>query len=408
MSIRKREWTTAGGEQREAWIVDYADQQGVRRLKTFKKKKYADAFAATATVEIAAGTHTPPSQSPTVAEAGGLWIKTCKSNELEPTTLDGYLQHLTLHIEPLLGRIKLAELSVPSVRAFEDALKAKGCSQSLIRKVRVSLGSILGDAQERGLVARNVVRELRSRRKRGKEKRADGRQKGKLRIGVDIPSPAEIKALIEATEEGQFQVLFLLGIFTGLRASELRGLRWQDIDLKKRELHVVQRANIHGDIGSPKSEAGHRTVPITPRLAAALTKWKLASKKNELDLVFSTRSGAVLDHANLMQRAWWPLQLKAGVTVPVLDAKGRPQRDEVDRPMVEAKYSGLHCWRHFYASWCINRDADGGLELPAKVVQERLGHSSINITMDIYGHLFPSGDDSAKLAEAENRLWGQG
>ena len=62
-----------------------------------------------------------------------------------------------------------------------------------------------------------------------------------------------------------------------------------------------------------------------------------------------------------------------------------------------AKYTGLHALRHFYASWCINRRADGGLELPAKVVQERLGHSSIMMTMDVYGHLFPRGDDSAEL-----------
>ena len=60
--------------------------------------------------------------------------------------------------------------------------------------------------------------------------------------------------------------------------------------------------------------------------------------------------------------------------------------------------------RHFYASWCINRRADGGLELPAKVVQERLGHSSITMTMDVYGHLFPRGDNSAELAAAERSL----
>jgi len=74
--------------------------------------------------------------------------------------------------------------------------------------------------------------------------------------------------------------------------------------------------------------------------------------------------------------------------------------DEAGRP----KYGGLHALRHFYASWCINRKADGGLELPAKVVQERLGHSSILMTMDTYGHLFPRGDDGAELANAERAL----
>src|SRR6478672_3424902 len=72
----------------------------------------------------------------------------------------------------------------------------------------------------------------------------------------------------------------------------------------------------------------------------------------------------------------------------------------------QAKYSGLHALRHFYASWCINRKDDGGLELPAKIVQARLGHASIVMTMDTYGHLFPSQDDGAELASAERTLLG--
>ena len=69
-----------------------------------------------------------------------------------------------------------------------------------------------------------------------------------------------------------------------------------------------------------------------------------------------------------------------------------------------AKYQGIHALRHFYASWLINRKADGGLELPIKVVQQRLGHSSILMTSDVYGHLFPRSDDGAEMAEAERRL----
>jgi integrase len=69
------------------------------------------------------------------------------------------------------------------------------------------------------------------------------------------------------------------------------------------------------------------------------------------------------------------------------------------------KYTGLHALRHFYASWCINRRADGGLELPPKTVQARLGHASIVMTLDRYGHLFPSKDDGAELAEAERAVF---
>ena len=64
----------------------------------------------------------------------------------------------------------------------------------------------------------------------------------------------------------------------------------------------------------------------------------------------------------------------------------------------------MHALRHFFVSWCINRRVDGGLELPLKVVQARMGHSTIAMTADVYGHLFPRGDDSAELAAAEKFL----
>jgi integrase len=408
MSVRKRLWKSgADGATKEAWIVDYSDQHGKRHLKTFARKKEADAFATTAKVEVRFGTHTADSASLTVAEAGKLWLATSETNKLERTTLDQYRQHLDLHIVPYLGRMKLSQLSAPLVRAFEDKLShgtpAPGSdagskrSPAMVRRIRASLGSILADAQERGLVARNVVRELRSGRRRGTERRAERRQKGKLQVGVDIPSPAEIAAIID-TVQGRWRPFVLTAIFTGLRASELRGLTWSDVDLKRHELHVTQRADRYQSIDVPKSEAGHRTVPITPKLAAALMEWKLACPKGELGLVFPGDHGRVAWHSNIIHRVWIPLQIAAGVTEQI-------GRDQEGRPILRAKYTGLHALRHFYASWCINREVDGGLGLPPKVVQERLGHSSITITLDTYGHLFPRGDDTAKLSEAEGRLW---
>jgi integrase len=408
MSVRKRTWKSgADGVEKTAWIVDYADQNGTRRLKTFAKKKLADAFANNAKMEIRHGTHTADSASITVAEAGELWIATAEKNRLERTTMDSYRQHLELHIRPYLGRVKLSQLSAPMVREFEDKLShgtpptgsdtASPRSPAMVRRVRTSLGSILADAQERGLVARNVVRELRTARRRGTERRAERRQKGKLKVGVHIPSPAEIKSIIDAAQ-GRWRPFVLTAIFTGLRASELRGLRWADIDLKQHELHVTQRADRYQTIDVPKSEAGHRKVPITPRLAAVLMEWKLACPKGELGLVFPNGDGHVEWHSNIVNRVWIPLQVAAGVTEQV-------GRDQEGRPVLRAKYTGLHALRHFYASWCINRDVDGGLQLPPKVVQERLGHSSITVTLDTYGHLFPRGDDTAKILEAERRLW---
>jgi integrase len=395
MSVRRRKWKTRNGEDKEAWVVDYTDQDGDRHIRTFGRKKDADAYAATVTVNVAHGVHTPDSKSVTVAEAGRRWIETGENAGLERSTLEQYQQHLTFHILPYLGKLKLSQLTAPMVREFEDKLlggkpapgeqKAAKRSPAMAKKILGSLGSLLADAQERGLVAQNVVRSLRGRRRRGKERSAEKRAKGKLKVGVDIPTVGEIKAIMAHVH---WRPLLLTAIFTGLRASELRGLRWSDVDLKKEEIQVRQRADRWNKIGPPKSHSGERTVPLLPMVANALRQWKLVCPRGELDLVFPNGSGNIESHANIVNRALIPVQIAAGVT----DKHGN------------AKYSGLHALRHFYASWCINRRADGGLELPAKLVQARLGHSSIMMTLDRYGHLFPSNDSGSELAEAERML----
>ena len=138
-----------------------------------------------------------------------------------------------------------------------------------------------------------------------------------------------------------------------------------------------QRADRYAAIGRPKSAAGERVIPMPPRLVSALREWKLACPNGELGLAFpDAKGGDAAAAAGNMERAG-----------------------------LAAKY-GWHSLRHFYASWCINRKVDGGLELPLKVVQARLGHSSISVTADVYGHLFPRGDDGAELEVAETALLG--
>jgi integrase len=381
MSVRKRSWKTPKGEGKEAWVVDYVDQHGDRHIKTFARKKDADAHHAVVAVDVRAGIHTAERASITIAEAGALWLKTAEAAKLERSTLAQYQVHLNRHIVPLIGRMRLTQLTVPAARAFEDRLRADR-SATMTRYILRSLGAILTDAQERGLVAQNVVHSLRRRRRRGQD--TDKRQKRRLKVGVDIPSPDEIRAIITEVG-GRWRPLLLTAIFTGLRASELRGLRWADVELKRSELHVSQRADRYRVIGRPKSEAGERTIPLLPIVVNALREWKLVCPKGPLDLVFPNRHGEIADYLNIVRCGLIPVQVAAGVT-----GKGK-----------RAKYTGLHALRHFYASWCINRRVDGGLELPLKVVQSRLGHASIQMTADRYGHLFPRGDDGAELAAAE-------
>lgn len=408
MSVRKRAWTDRYGVLKESWVVDYFDQHRKRRLKTFQRKKDADAFALTAGTEIRDGVHVADAESATVQQAGDLWVATAESTGLERTTITEYKAHVRLHIAPTLGSVLLSRLSPPTLRSFEDRLRDEGRSPAMVRKVMVSLSMLLADAQERGLVARNVLRDIGRRRTKRTER--DRRLKGRLKIGEDIPTRAEIKAIAEAAE-GRLRPLIITAIFTGLRASELRGLRWADVDFRARDIHVRQRADRFNRIGRPKSLAGERSVPMAPIVANTLKEWKLACPKRdtgkkdgdgkavkELHLAFPNGAGKVESLRNIIRRQLAPCELKAGVAIDT------GTKDDDGKPIMRPKYPGLHAFRHFYASWCINRKQDGGLELPAKVVQERLGHSTIAMTLDVYGHLFPRGDDAEELALAERLL----
>jgi integrase len=401
MSVRKREWITRKGERREKWILDYA-VNGSRHIETFERKKDADAREAEVTVNIGKGVHIAPSRTPTVREAGELWLGSC--THIERATAVTYRQHLHLHIYPYLAQHRLAHLTPPVIRQFEDDLRSgkkapyppaetpherfrQKRSSAMSKKVITTLGNMLADMQERGLVAMNAVHSLKKGRGRGKEQQAERRQRGKLKIGVDIPSPKEITAIIAHLSD-RWHPIIMTAIFTGLRASELRGLRWKSVDLKNAKLHVTERADRFLQLGQPKSVAGERTVPMPAPLVDVLRQHQLKTKFGAKDdFVFATDEGHAQHYANILHRGLEPAQIAA----KVLDDKGKP------------KYS-LHHLRHFFCSWCMNREKDGGLGLPLKMVQERMGHSSIAVTANVYGHLFPSDDDGAELKKAAQRL----
>lgn len=388
MSVRKREWTTDKGEAKSAWVVDYTDGNGKRRLKTFKLKKQADAFSATASVEVREGVHVADSASVTVEKAGALWVASGENAGLERSTVNQRKSHLEHHIIPLIGQTLLSRLTVPAVRDFEDTMRSEGRSPAMIKKVLTSLGSILADANERGLAMRNPVRDIKSSRK-GRDRRQEKRQKGKLEVGVDIPTREEIRAFVAALTD-HWRPLLITAVFTGMRSSELRGLRWQDVNFKGQEIRVNQRADQYKEIGPTKSEAGVRSIPVPPIVLNALKEHKLRQAAG-LTLVFANPDGEPRSHANIVAKGLKPSMIRAGITVSAGES-------------LEAKYTGMHALRHFYASWLINRKEDGGLGLPVKMVQERMGHASIVMTMDTYGHLFPRSDDGTELAQAANSL----
>src|SRR6516165_10427713 len=130
-SIRKRKF----GTDKEAWIVDYRDQHGKRHLKTFPTKKAAEAWKVNALHEVQQGIHTAASVSKTIEEAWRLWMADCQANNLEFGTVRQRRQHLTHHVVPFIGRLRLADLTTPMVYDFDSKLRNDGRSRcSLISK----------------------------------------------------------------------------------------------------------------------------------------------------------------------------------------------------------------------------------------------------------------------------------
>jgi integrase len=362
MAIRKRRWKSHGVE-RSAWVVDYTDSSGMRRLKTFDTKKAADAWSVTAHHEIQQGTHTPARISVTVREAYERWIKNCEAEGLEYGTMRQRRQHLRLHIDPFLGGERLSTLTMPRVYQFDAELRDNGRSIAMRRKVMTNLKTAISFAQSRGLVAQNVAR--------GVKIKADTRTEttGPLREGVDFPSKAELKAMIE-TATGRWRPFIITAVFTGMRASELRGLPWANVDLENGIIHVRQRADAWRRIGPPKSKAGARDIPLTPMVANALRQWRAKCPDGELDLVFPNTLGNVEGLQNIWERFFKPLQLACAISRAGKDGKAEP------------KY-GMHALRHAAASLFI-----AYLGWTPKRVQTVMGHSSIRMTYDLYGHLF--------------------
>ncbi|WP_240334259.1 tyrosine-type recombinase/integrase [Sphingobium estronivorans] len=371
-------------------MVDYKDASGKRRAKSFARKKDADMWATTAAYQVQQGTHTPDSQSITISKAADLWLKRGERENLEASTLAAYGQHVRLHILPLCGDRKLSQITRPMAEGWRDELMEK-LSRPMAARVLRSLSAIVSEAQGRGHVAQNVVAGVKMRRAK--------REKPK----VVIPTKAELKAVLEAASaatEPMAHPLALLLIFAGLRASELRGLPWRCIDLKAGTVTVEQRADLKNVIGPPKSEAGHRTIPLPASALAALTAWKLACPPTDDGLVFPSIAKRVMSHQYMNVNVMGAVQIGAGIASAAMDDAGKPVLDKRGQPVMAARYT-LHDFRHAAASLWIEQRVN------PKRVQKWMGHSSIQVTFDTYGHLFDQADqDSAVAAAIERDLLG--
>lgn len=384
-TIRKRSLPSG----KVVWQCDYRDQRGKRRSRQFETRRVADAFMVQARSEVAQGIHSVDSDSISFSEAADLWIERAELDGRERSTVDQKTQHKA-GLLAVVGDVRLSRLTTPEVERIRDDL-LKRHSRPQAKKLLSSLKGILSEAQRQGRVAQNVAQPV--------SIKIAGRHKKRLKIGEDIPTKAEMTAILKAAE-GRWRALLMTAAFTGMRASEIRGLRWANVDFDRRLIKVEERADRYDQIGPPKSETAHREIPLASIVVNALREWRSACPRlktkgddpGELALVFPNGKGRVESLANIWNRGLVPAQITAGVV------KDTGKTDGEGNPIARAKY-GMHALRHFFASWVIQASEQGGLGYPPKKAQVVLGHSTIQMTMDVYGHLFPDDEPDWKAMD---------
>lgn len=308
----------------------------------------------------------PQPAEPTISDAAKLWLKRCKALELERATLRSYEGHFRHHIEPKIGCLLLSELTRADVEDFMDDM-LDSSSMAMTKKALASLRSILTHAQSRGWIEHNFARDVKLPR---------GRRHEEERV---IPTKDEIRLLLKKVP-AKNKPIIVTAIFTGMRASELRGLTWEHVDLEKGVIRVRQRADRWNDMGPPKSRAGRRDIPMTPMVRDTLIEWQKVCPRGLPGLVFPNGKGNPEGLANIYHRVFKPLMVDCGI----VDGEGKPRFT-------------IHGLRHAAASLFIEQGWS------AKKIQALLGHSSINMTFDVYGHLFHDAEADVALMEKVER-----
>jgi integrase len=312
-------------------------------------------------------------QMPTVETYLADWTRTYAEVHCKPTTAKGYRDMIARHHLPVLGSRQLNEVTRADIKRLIADLVGKGLKKQTVHNILTPLKEAYHHAMDEGIVTSNPV----ARTGRLTHSREDRRIK-------QSPLTREgVKLVLKAALEKEFLHLHLhpitlCAVRAGLRQSELIGLQWPDIDFRNGFLEV-QRAFVRGQLTSTKNYQLRR-VDMSPELSQVLQRLRQtreveSSKSGEpiSEWVFVTQSGTRWDDSNLRKK-FKKLLKHAGI---------RSVR--------------FHDLRHTYASLMAQQGT------PPKYLQEQMGHSSIQVTMDNYAHLFPSGNKewSAKLDDGE-------
>ena len=335
--------------------IDPVSGKEIRHTETVRGSwEQADLRRAELAREIQSGTFVQP-RGITVAEHLEVWLRNHAGVRVRRRTLEGYRANVQRYVVPRIGRIPLQRLTAGHVQEMESWLlreggaRRQGLSPVTVLQVHRILSGSLRWAVRLGLVGRNVVESVDPPRAVRKE--------------VRFLEWLEVHRFLEEISDPLYQCLVLVDVQTGLRQSELLGLQWRDIDLAARALSV-RRALIKFpsggmELAAPKSGSA-RVVDLPPESVEALSMRLPSGGSVGGNFVFCHPNGAPLDPDRVTQ-TFWSMARRAGL------------RD-----------FRFHDLRHTHASLMLSQ----GVHL--KIVSERLGHSSIAVTGDLYSHVLPT------------------
>lgn len=339
------------------WAASVSLGDGRRKTYYGKARQDVSQKLAKARYEVQQGLPVVPEKE-TVGAYLDRWLGEVAKPTIRPATHEGYERMIRLHVRPAIGKIRLARLSPDHLSRMYAGLLSKGLSPKSVRLIHAMVHRSLKQALRLRLVAVNVSEAVDPPRLEHREFRA--------------LSPEEVKRLISAAKGDRNEALYILALTTGMRQGELLGLRWADVDLDGAFLAVRQQVyRVRGKwvFTEPKTAKGRRTITLPPMTVEALRRHRViqseerlkASDWDDTDLIFPNRHGRPMEKQNLMRRSF------------------RPLLERADLPRIR-----FHDLRHSAATLLLS------LGEHPKVVQERLGHSTIMVTMDVYSHVMPS------------------
>lgn len=402
-SIRKRQWRNADGKVTTAWSVSFIDRQGRRERKQFQTKREADAFRIEIEGKLHSGTFRSEALKMSLKTLCAQYLVYCtgrmeRRERMTRRNLAVYEGHIWNYICPDperrakqknktrvvpfnegLGNLPLSELTAGTVAEFRDRLRLAGVSVPTTRKIITTLHAVMQYAISRDLIAVNPTRGIRviGRRDEGSKK-------------IVPPSKEMLKRLFEAADK-DFQVKLAVASATGVRAGEFHALRWRHADFETGELTIETRVDAYGVEDVTKTAAGMRTIPLAENVEHLLQAWRSRSGFSKTDdLIFPNRDGSFVNHDNFVKREWHPLFER-------IEAACQKEQEDTFPPLMRFNW---HALRHFAISTWIEAD------LPPKTVQTFAGHSSLQVTMDRYGHLFKSDKHKRAMNHIAHDLYG--